>query len=1158
MKNALCVMAVLCAVLVSGRAESFFDQAGNIILERGPHYTVVQNAFGDQYVEMASGLNYLKDGQWQPSSEQIEIFTGGALFRQGAFSLVLDSNANTTNAVDLLTPEGARLQSTVYGLALTDASTGQAVLLGSLKNSTGQQTAPNEITYPDAFNGVSADLRYRVTRAGLEQDVVLTGLSTNINPALYQMTEENARLQVFTEFFNPPQPALTAVSAGGGETNQAAGDTQISFGATQIGQGRAFLNLPGTEGINVTRVWAEVQGRYFLIESIPFKLVEDQLLQLPLVAAGRQSAPPRSVALKDGSARSLAAAAVSLRADRRSAKVARPVQVAQAREPRREFVWDYVLQNSATNLTFASGSTYYISGLVALSGTTILESGAILKFSPTNSAQIQLSANTDCRTAQYREAIVTARDDDSVGAVINGSTGSPTGYYAYKAFSDNAIGAYILHDLRISYAQIALNILTDNGGCQLYNGQIINCSNAVVASTAMFGLKNVLVNNATTAFAGTTPNSGFFDQVTFDHCQNLVGGTGNGYFTNCLVANVTNLVASGGSLVITGSYNGFYASSTFGLSTVSSSVSPFTTLLAGSHYLASASVFQAAGTTNENPIALTALQTRTTWPPIVLGGSVTLNTVITPQAPRGMGTPSLGYYYDPLDYVASGLTVSNATLLCTNGTAIGFYGTNGVTLQSGAQLVSEGNPFNPNEFCIYSSVQESPSTLYGNGTSWTLLQDDATSGTNTQIFLRFTEASLNSVSENNTNTTAAFFSGKGKLSRLALQDSALFGAKILFTNGFTFAATNTLFEHPFVSLGNGLSNSIVAHGRNNLFVKQGWLTLAPASGNSWSWYDNVFNITNISQNASSISNDYNAYIAGAQRLTNNGTHDLVLTSLTNVVGPLGWYYLPPNSPLLGAGSRTSDTAGLYHFTTQLSEMKETNSTVDIGLHYVALQVLGASNVWVEDAIPAGATATADVDGWNWVTTGPNPYSGTKSHQAPNHAGSHQHYFTGATTTLVLAKGESLFTYLYLDSTNTPTQAMLQVHDDYYWVHRPYWGTGTPAFGPDGTDGARYMGPLPAAGGWARLDVSENAVGLRGINISGMAFTLVGGKATWDYTGKGALIPFDSDGDGIPDYLENVSGSGTYNSGAGSGETDWLNSNSGISGTAALQVFTPLK
>ncbi len=50
------------------------------------------------------------------------------------------------------------------------------------------------------------------------------------------------------------------------------------------------------------------------------------------------------------------------------------------------------------------------------------------------------------------------------------------------------------------------------------------------------------------------------------------------------------------------------------------------------------------------------------------------------------------------------------------------------------------------------------------------------------------------------------------------------------------------------------------------------------------------------------------------------------------------------------------------------------------------------------------------------------------------------------------------------------------------------------------------------------------------------------------------IPLDSDGDGIPDYLEDRNGNG----GCDSTETDWQSSNSGMSGAAGLQVFTPLK
>ena len=87
-----------------------------------------------------------------------------------------------------------------------------------------------------------------------------------------------------------------------------------------------------------------------------------------------------------------------------------------------------------------------------------------------------------------------------------------------------------------------------------------------------------------------------------------------------------------------------------------------------------------------------------------------------------------------------------------------------------------------------------------------------------------------------------------------------------------------------------------------------------------------------------------------------------------------------------------------------------------------------------------------------------------------------------------------------------------------------------------------------------------AVDLDGRTINGMAFALYGGRASWDYSGylrpTGIQTPFDTDGDGLPDYFEDRNGNGAYDS--GSGETDWQTSNSGISGAAGLQVFTPLK
>ena len=49
-------------------------------------------------------------------------------------------------------------------------------------------------------------------------------------------------------------------------------------------------------------------------------------------------------------------------------------------------------------------------------------------------------------------------------------------------------------------------------------------------------------------------------------------------------------------------------------------------------------------------------------------------------------------------------------------------------------------------------------------------------------------------------------------------------------------------------------------------------------------------------------------------------------------------------------------------------------------------------------------------------------------------------------------------------------------------------------------GRTYMGPLPAAGKWARLEVPASAIALEGSTVKGMSFSLYGGRATWDAMG----------------------------------------------------------
>jgi hypothetical protein len=96
--------------------------------------------------------------------------------------------------------------------------------------------------------------------------------------------------------------------------------------------------------------------------------------------------------------------------------------------------------------------------------------------------------------------------------------------------------------------------------------------------------------------------------------------------------------------------------------------------------------------------------------------------------------------------------------------------------------------------------------------------------------------------------------------------------------------------------------------------------------------------------------------------------------------------------------------------------------------------------------------------------------------------------------------------VYLDPDDAPSEIMLQWNDG-SWDHRAYWGDNLIDWGIDGTPSRIRMEPLPESGEWMRLQVPASAVNLEGRTIGGMAFTLWGGRATWDYAGVSAPSPF---------------------------------------------------
>src|SRR5581483_10707213 len=162
-----------------------------------------------------------------------------------------------------------------------------------------------------------------------------------------------------------------------------------------------------------------------------------------------------------------------------------------------------------------------------------------------------------------------------------------------------------------------------------------------------------------------------------------------------------------------------------------------------------------------------------------------------------------------------------------------------------------------------------------------------------------------------------------------------------------------------------------------------------------------------------------------------------------------------------------------------------------------------NTIWLDDSTPAGAVlGTAGGDTWNWISSNPTPFSGKLAHQSAIASGMHQHYFDWSGTTLAVSAGSQLFTYVYVDPANPPSEIMLEWNNG-TWEHRAYWGANSIANGTDGTVSRYHVGAMPATAQWVPLVVPASAVGLEGSSLRGMTFSLYGGRATFDYTCSGS-------------------------------------------------------
>jgi hypothetical protein len=859
------------------------------------------------YTELASGLMYEENGVLQPSKAEIQLFGDGAAARKGQTKVTFAPNISSDITIDLEARDGKRLQSRVVGLAFYDRATGQSTLFAEVKPAAGLLLPPNQVVYPNAFAGADADLLYTYTISKFEQFVILN--ERPAEPEEYGLNSATTQLEVWTEFLEPPAPQKTRRVFGNGLA-----DEHLDFGAVKIGRGTAFSSGGEASPIIVGKAWQQIDGRDFLIEAVSYKEAKAQLdLLPPRQAANRKTPAALRATVQNGRV-----------APTRRLAALNPgkIEVAAVATAPRGFIIDYsVLTGSLTDYTFRGDTTYLIAGWVSVDGTPTIEGGAVFKYTNNAAATVSFESDVIFKTSEYSPAVFTCKDDNSIGETIAGSTGVPSGYYAHRALQF-IVATQPIEYIRVSHATTAVALLEYD--LPIRHSQVTFCSIGVDNSFATSTLEDVLMHRVETPFYGTNFNIRA-QHLTVHECNKLTAGSSTNStisLTNSLLVHMTNW---GTSLYVTNSV------------AVVNDSAVFQTVGAGKHYLTTNSPYRNAGTTNISATLAADLKKRTTYPPIVAGHLTTMantNLALSPQAGRDTDTPDLGWHYTPLDYAFGGTYLENASITINPGTAVAIYSpTNqsggtyyGIGLGDAANLFSEGSPTNLNRIVRYNTVQEQSST------SWNTTPADHIIAawevpTAPQARFRFTEWS-SPASESH------HFRGHED-SDLAVPfvDCQFWGGK--FTSERPkVSLTNSLF-HRVETLMLGLVHEINPTFQNCLFYG-GSLGLYADMGGTWKLHDNLFDRVIVSQSGT-ITHDYNGYLTNstAQWLTNSGSHNVFTNTFTYENGALGRFYQPTNSPFLSVGSTNANFLGLYHYTVLTNNVKETNSIVDIGFHYVA-------------------------------------------------------------------------------------------------------------------------------------------------------------------------------------------------------------------------------
>ncbi len=342
------------------------SDAGYQIVERGENHALFRKISLDpatgatrayQFTLLENGMHYLENGEWRASEDLVESFPGGAVARRGPNKAIFSDELNAETVFDVEASDGTRLRGGVRAVQMTDLSTGESLVVGTVKKSvTGSLLPPNRILYSDAFDGISADVSVVWKHNLFSHDVILRErpeLPAGWNPA-------TVRLEVMTEFFVEAEPELRPHPGRANGQPVLEDDVVIGFGSLAMVMGKAFpmpddnaLSLAGgdlrSDGTPVMKEWHRAKdGRRFLIESLNWADAAPQLKDLP----------PRRQA-KNGTSRRCEASMGRTWPERPAALgEPKPIQVASATAARKGYLIDFVIiPSQGTPTTLLSGET---------------------------------------------------------------------------------------------------------------------------------------------------------------------------------------------------------------------------------------------------------------------------------------------------------------------------------------------------------------------------------------------------------------------------------------------------------------------------------------------------------------------------------------------------------------------------------------------------------------------------------------------------------------------------------------------------------------------------------------------------------------------------------------------------------------------------------